>query len=305
MERSPLTDNELRLQVSYLARYMAESDNRRSLEASIGDSPHVKRWLASDMSTLASMGADLHQQQLGSVLGRDAGLAVFGAGLLIGEMFDGSMDRVSQAFLTPEMASDDANEAKVREAFHELITSRADAIAASLGWEAVCEFGCEPGSTNVIYVLRNPGDAPLSYPYIYSPDEVVMRVQVSHITPVDPSDPIGAFLGFQPTWKTDEGNTFATMFYTDPLYDESGKLVFNYQEEHNYYYPAVRKKIEDTHFGIALKHAFHSTPYSFYGNADVFPSQFIYNGGVYSLQSNSKDQVINQRMAVPGTLPGF
>lgn len=310
-ETSPLSDEAQVEKLSYLGRGMMAAKNRSTLEARISDSPRVKTWqdsrlkMASDVSGSVSLVADLAESQYGSMLGTQAGVAGFAAGLIASSLFNGSMDRVGQAFLPAEMYGRSLDTREDAEwALHRLVTERADAIAKGLAWEVECQAGCAPGSSHIAYhYAATPGNG-LPEEFIYKPTEFGMRVQFAELEPVDPADPVGAFLDFTPRWKTGPGYTLDVRFVTDFKKNyggEPGELVYLKAPDGNLY-PDAWKELGRTRLGIASLMEFHSTPYTFSGNGTSWHKLFFYDGGGYTFTHTNRNLHIKERMHVP-TLP--
>lgn len=303
LDTTSLDDQAESERLSFLARYMMERDDRAELEANLAETEYVQQQLASEASVVSQMAVDWHQGQFGSTMGDVAGVGVFAAGVVLGEMFDGSMDKIGQGFLPADMHGEAIDsEQAARGAFHDLVARQITIIAERMDWELTCHFGCERGSTNMVYLLENTNGYPLPERFIYAPDQVVMHAQVTNIEKVDPNDPTGAFLGFQPAWQTALGNTFLVNFYSEPVFDDDGDLIIH-TGDNGFRYPAVNQKMEGTYFETVLAKAFHSSRYTLSGNQDVHPKRFFFDGGSYSFVSNSDTAMIDNLLLVPDALP--
>lgn len=90
------------IKVSYLSRDLMESDNRAAIEKKVANSKAYAQWSAgsaAQVGTMAQMTTDLAVGQFDSTAGATAGAIAFGAGVVLGEVFDGSKEYASKAWL--------------------------------------------------------------------------------------------------------------------------------------------------------------------------------------------------------------
>jgi hypothetical protein len=287
-----LDDDKLSLKLSYIARYMMEDDNRNNLLNEINKTSIFHDYSLLHTSTLAQAGTDLAVGQFGSQLGSQVGLAVVGAGLVFGEIFDGSMDIVSQAYL-PEIFEGELldSQDKANKALSRFTLSRFQKIAEQNDWTFECVYGCD--GLNQIFIITLQENQ-ISSQYIYRPIEIAIKTILWPMVEAKSNDPISAMVGFPVKWKTPPGNTYLIGVFAEFIYDENGKVKVSRNEELNFSYPWAKVDLNETHLGRDILRKFHDTPYTFMGNKDVYPKLMIYEGAAYSLYTNSKERMINR-----------
>lgn len=282
-------------QLSYLAQHMMSNRDRKSLLEGLPESQQVSDWsrsnaaAASDAGMTTQMLVDAHQGHVGSLLGTKAGVGVFAASLLLGSGSDGGQEKVGQAFLPGEMFGKAlGTEGDVLEALNTLFAQQVEEVASQLSWEMSCEFGCDGSSRNVIYLLSDKNNHPLTDNFHYAPSEFVLQLIVSDIERVVENDPVGAFLPFSPAWKTAGGNTFYVKALSEIEHDKDGGIRL---KNVGLTQPVAKRELNFTDVGSSVLSVIHSTPYTFYGNQTRVQNEFFYNGGTYSFYGSDVDLV--------------
>jgi hypothetical protein len=171
-----ISDENTKLRMRYLGRYLMEGDDRKVLEAQINHTEWVKTWDAVDYGALTSMSTDLAVGKVGSSLGHDLGNAVWVAGMVGGEIFDGSMNSISQAWLPAEYNGQPIEtDLEANQVMEQMVVDKIKRIAKTMGWSYECLYGC-PGLNHVFLLKRNenaknPG-------YIYWPDHIAVSTNL-------------------------------------------------------------------------------------------------------------------------------
>ena len=289
--RVDIADKELQLRLSFLARNMMESDDRQELLAEITETSVYKGWSSAHTSIATQMATDIAVGQAASTTGNMVGNSIYAASLIWGEINDGSMEEVGQAFLPEEMygVKLDTPE-KAQNALAIFTKKQVQSIAKDIGWEYKCIHGCE--SWNQIFTLSRNGK-PLDPGFIYQPEMVVIKSIITLPVAVEPSDPVSAMAGFPVKWKTPQGHTYLVGFYSEPYFNEKGDINLFQSEGDGHFYPGVKRKVVKTRLGRELLRKFHSTKYTIYGNQDIHPKQFYFEGKAYSFIRNSDSRMVD------------
>ncbi|PSW20609.1 hypothetical protein C9I98_07085 [Photobacterium sanctipauli] len=293
-ERVELEDSDTPMKMSYLSRAMMESDNRAELEAEVANSELVHEWSAAQASILAQMSTDLVVGDLYSAQGNIVGTSVFAAGLVFGEIFDGSEEITSKAWLPAEYNGKQIETPEQAEqAIITLLHQQAELVADRLGWQMTCVHGCD--SSNQVLYFENVDGKALPDAFIYQPNEFVLNVQFTPFKQVELQDPISAIIGQPIKWETRGYHSFYVGAWGGVFKTDDGSLDIR-TNEHNYTYAAASKDLMQTRFGRDVMRIFHSTPYTLFGSADLHPKAVYYNGELYSFISNSRNHMVSYKI---------
>ena len=273
-DRKQLDDDDLKLRLSFMAREMMEADDREKLLAEIYEADVVKKWGYMQTSTAVSMGADLSKQTINTPLGQDLGLAVGAIGFVFGEIKDGSMDVISQAFLPAEFRGEKLDTVEqANSALSRFTRDKIIDIARKYNWEYKCLAQCD--SLNQIFSLVREKKEIDSSSYYFQPKIIVVKTLMLPMVRVENGDPVSAFAGFPVKWKSPQGNTYLVQFFSEPVLDGSNKIKILYSEDNDIYYPVARRSLVRTRIGREILNDFHSTPYTIYGDKSVHPKLFF------------------------------
>lgn len=290
-ERVELEDKNTQLRLSYLSRFMMESDDRAELISEIQSTKLVKSWNAAQTATVAQMTTDLVVGDFSSAQGAAVGAAVFTADLVLGEVFDGSNDITSKAWLPDTFdGSKLETQKQATHAMIALIDQQANKVADSLGWSMTCLYGCD--STNQVLFFQNINNKPLNLDYIYQPTDFVINVQFNKLVKVTDTDPVNAMIGENIGWQTNGNNSFYIGIWSDLYYDDVGNPDLRKNENTGLTYAAAQRDVSRTRLGRDILRIFHGTPYTLYGSKNVYPKVVFYNKVAYSFISNSDKRMV-------------
>ena len=290
------------IKVSYLSRALMESDNRAEIEKTVINSKTYTQWSlnnAAEAGTMAQMTTDLVVGKLNSAVGNQIGAATFGAGLLFGEIFDGSHEYASQAWIpniyngtsitTPEMA---------QKALNELTTQQVLKVANTMGWQAECVIGCNTGSKDIYYFLSNKDNKPLHADYIYKPENIAIRINFTELVKIKNSDPIHALIGEKIGWTTKGYNSYVVSAMGGIVLNETGKPMITKTKD-GIDTINIWRRLGETHLGRDILRTYHSTPYTYQGNGDHYPKTIFYNKVPYTFVSNSNTLIASYYLSEP------
>ena len=290
------------IKVSYLSRDLMESDNRAAIEKKVTSSKAYAQWSAGSAAqagTMAQMTTDLAVGQFDSSAGATAGAVAFGAGLVLGEVFDGSEEYASKAWLpntyNGELITTKEQAQKALKAFSE---KQVQKIADTMGWHVECAIGCNAESRNVYYYLSNTNSQPLHADYIYKPFDIAIRVSFNELVKVKDNDPIRALLGNDIGWTTYGHNSFIVMSMGGITLDESGKPKI-FQTEDGRDSLMLWRYLKKTHIGRDILRTFHSTPYTLQGDSDDYPHTIYHDNVAYTFSSNSNTLIASRYLDEP------
>lgn len=297
-ERVPLTDDEEIVRVSYLARYMIEEDERAELVQKLRQSESYKSWQRSDSVTGLMAASDLTNNTDSSLLGNKLATGIAVGGFIWDSMIDGSMDRVSQAFL-PEVLDGDVLDTaeKAHQALVDMLQTTMKEAADSFGWQLECVHGCN--GANQVYLVRNVSETLGDYPF--KPTNVCMQTHFTTLKPVKELNLINSVLDFKAGWATADGNTFVFNAATECKLDSEGKLELGsvMSKGKEVYYPEGTPNslhLLGSRLGRDFYKKLFSNPYWTYGNQKIYPKVFFYNGKAYSFILNSNALLIKKEL---------
>jgi len=290
-ERAELTDKDTQLRLSYLSRSLMESDDRAKLNSEIQNTQYVKSWNAGQTATAAQMTTDLVVGNFNSAQGATVGAALFSADLILGEVFDGSDDITSKAWL-PDTFNGIKLEQQIQatQAMVTLIHQQANKVADSLGWSMSCLYGCE--GVNQVLLFQNIENKSLNSEYLYQPSDFVINVQFNKLVKVADTDPVNAIIGEKLGWQTSGNHSFYIGIWSGLLYDGAGNPDIRKNEKTGFTYAAAKRDVSQTHLGRDILRIFHGTPYTLYGSKEVYPKVVFYNKVAYSFISNSNKKMV-------------
>lgn len=292
------------IKVSYLSRHLMESDNRAAIERKVTNSKAYTRWSAAQTSTIAQMSTDLAVGQFDSSAGATVGAVAFGAGLILGEVFDGSNDYASTAWIPNHYNGTQIETSEqAMEALRTLSETQVKKIADTMKWQAECVYGCQADSTNVYYYLTNKDNHPLHGDYIYKPQDILIRISFTPLVKVADNDPVHVLIGDDIGWRTNGVNSFVVSVLGSPNLDDSGKPAPQKMDSGDMLILAQRD-LRSTHIGRDMMRTFHSTPYTFQGDGNAYPHVIYYDNVAYSFSTNSNTYIANQYIPETSLLDG-
>lgn len=297
-DRVPLTDDEEIVRVSYLARYMIEEDERAELIQKVRQSESYKGWKRSDSVTGLMAASDLTNSTDSSLLGNKLATGIAVGGFIWDSMIDGSMDRVSQAFL-PEVLDGEVLDTaeKAHQALVDMLQTTMQEAADSFGWQLECIHGCS--SANQVYLVRNVSETLGDYPF--KPANVCIQTDFTTLKPVNELNLINSLLDFKVHWATEVGNTFVLNAITECKLDSKGKLELGsfMSKDDKIYYPEGTQNSRSflkSRLGRDFYKKLFSNPYWTYGNQDTYPNAFFYDGKAYTFTLNSNALLIKKEL---------
>lgn len=306
---TPINNQEEVLKLSYLGNRMMASSARGRLLENVGESPKVKKWMqegfvsGANTSTTASMLGDVSASQFGSAAGTSAGVAGFAAGFLVSTFSDDNLKYVGQVFLPSKMYGEVlVTEKDAQRAMHRLADEQITAIADKLSWDLSCEVGCDDDSSYMAYRMTGSPESPLSSDFTYAPTDVILIARAKELEAVEPNDPLRALLTFKPAWKSSGPDGFRFSVFSEPTLDDSGNLMLHKDgggHDGSFPLPRASGALSGTNLGIALKTAFHTTPYTFGGEKTYREHMLYYNGQGYSFDSLTDEDFISLQVNVP------
>ena len=297
-DRVPLTDDEEIVRVSYLARYMIEEDERAELIQKVRQSKSYKNWKRSDGVTSLMAASDLTNSTDSSLLGNKLATGIAVGGFIWDSMIDGSMDRVSQAYL-PEVLDGEVLDTaeKAHQALVGMLQTTMQEAADSFGWQLECVHGCN--SANQVYLVRNVSET--LGDYFFKPNNVCMQTEFTPLKPIGELSLLNSLLDFKVRWATADGNTFVFNAITECRLDSEGKLELgSYMKKGNkIYYPEGTQNSRfflESQLGRYFYKKLFSNPYWTYGNQDTYPNVFFYDGKAYTFTLNSRALMITKEL---------
>jgi hypothetical protein len=291
-DRVDIETEAIELKHNYLARYMMKTNTRSELISEIKDSDLIKDWTHLDTSRSLLMTSDLLTSQ-GAVLPGSLGIALSIGNLIWGEIDDDAMVSVSQAFLPAQFNGQLLDtEEKANKVLMTFTENHLEEIVESIGWGIKCIAGCDEMS-RVYSITLNQNNLDL---FLYRPEGLCAKVHVLPMKAVTANDPISAFVGFPAQWKTPDGNTYMLEFYSNCKKNSDGVLQTTYNETEKLHYPLITANSRIMHrtlIGRDLLKRFHSTPYTYFGTQQYYPSTFYYNKKVFAFSRNTKADMMD------------
>lgn len=297
LDSNPVSNKSEKLKLTYMARNMQESDNRANLVKQFGQSPEVKQWAIQTIPAYSQLAGDVITKQFDSSLGTSLGAAGFAASLVIGQIDDGSEDKVSEVYL-PEKFNGQVLDTQEKAA-HALAVFNYNQIkemAAKLHWGFKCLKGCKERSQ--VFELTT-GATKLPAWFEYQPKTILVKSYFSKMAKVNQKDPISAALGFEAKWTSPSTYSNLMEFYSEPQLDENGNVKIFYNKKTAMYYPGVQKSLRNNRVGMLLHRMYNNTPYTFQGSIQDRPFKFYRNGKMYTFYSNGDDLMVNREVTTP------
>ncbi len=292
-KRVEFDDQEQIYKVSYMARYLLESDERAELEAELSKSELVERWGVSEYSTLTSMAVDTHVGKIGSSSGKTIGSTVFVTGVLLGEIFDGQWDQVGQVYLPKELhgvALDSKESAE--SALSGLLSDRVNQFAERFDYRVSCVQMCD--SLNQIFLLTT--DKKSNPSFTYWPQEIAISTYVKGLKRAEPDALRDAVLGFPVAWNSDAGESLKIITYSDPHKDDKGDIEIRQRE---YQYVGWGHDLAELKIGREIRLAIFDNPYLVLGDSDSSPGVVYFNRGIYSFMATHRPVFVKYKLTEP------
>lgn len=291
------------VKVSYLASALMESDNRAEINNIVAKSELYREWSAAQVSTMAQMTTDLAVGQFSSSAGAQVGASVFAAGLVLGEMFDGSSDVATSAWLPQVYKGTEIRDAgQAEKAMIDFTMQQIQHVADVMGWKATCVNGCD---SRIIQVhFTNSDNKPLHDDYVYKPSDFALQIGFNRLVEVKETDPVNALLGENIGWKTNGSNSYYVQVFSELEHESDGSVKRVYNKKDDEWYMRVRREISRTHLGRDIMRTFHSTPYTLFGNSDQYPKVIYYDDVIYSFSSNSNTYLASEHLKLRYLLDG-
>lgn len=289
-ERVELNSQDQSMRISYLSRYLLESDDRAKLESEISNSEYVKSWGAGEYSTLTSMATDIHLGQIGSSSGKALGNSVFIGGVVLGEIFDGQYDQVGQIFLPKDVDGTQLETLEQAEAFvSEMLSKKIKVFAENNGYQVSCILECE--SLNQIFGLSSEQNTRIGYHYW--PADIAISTYVKGLKEAPENHARDAMLGFNAKWQSDYGESLLIYTYGDFYRGDSKEVKIR---DRGYKFVGFGKDLNEVKVGRDIRKAIFDNPYMLLGDSDVYPSQIFYDGEIYGFIGTSKRDFVKFRM---------
>jgi hypothetical protein len=286
--------------MSYLARIMMETDERKVLVERVSTvlPGSSFQWTNAHTSVAAQMATDVMLGGLGSSAGQVVGDAVYAGSYVIDAFADGSDDHAGQAYL-PYMFEGKKLDTKeqAKQALIQFTKKRIQSLAEKYGFEYSCVYGCDSSMQIFSLKIITPLDAGL----IYKPNYIIVSTVITDLVPVHKLDPVQSVINFPVRWKTNHSRGYIVNFASEPVLENGVVKVVH--SEHNgapHIYPWVKHRLINTRIGRSIYQAFHSTPYTTYGDQFLlYPKLFFYNKDAFAFYENSKvlmvDNLITER----------
>lgn len=292
-KRIELDDQEQIYKISYMARYLLESDERAELEAELSKSELVERWGAGEYSTITSMAVDAHVGQIGSSSGKALGNSVFVAGIILGEVFDGQWDQVGQAYLPKELNGITLDSKEDAEsALSGLLSDRVNQFAERYDYNVSCVQNCD--SLNQIFLLNT--DKKVNPDFTYWPQEIAISTYVKGLVKAEPDTLRDAMLGFPVAWQSDAGESLKIITYSEPHRNDKGDIELRQRE---YQFVGWGRDLAELKIGREIRQQVFDNPYLVLGDSDASPEEVYYNGGIYSFIGTHKPAFVTFRLTEP------
>lgn len=296
-----LNDEGLQLRLSYLGRFLMDGSDRERLTAQIRQQSYARRWDAVDYSIAGGALGDALAGQAGSALGSSVGVAALAGGIVLGSIFDGQMDVISQAWLPASFRGRTlSTPADAVAALDEAVAARIAGIASAIGWSLECIDGCNDARRT--YAMQRPQDAQ-NPGYTYWPETIVIITRRSQMERVNPADPVGAALGVDVAWQTPSGDTSNVFFFAEPVLDENGNYTFLADDKTGKKgVIAVRRNLAETRIGRDLLRMYHADGLTVAGTSKEYPKKLYFKGQIYSYSISTPkmvDKVVSEEPLLP------
>lgn len=298
-QSTELNDELTNKRLSYIGRYLVETETRREIVANTYNKEFIESWSSADYGTMTSMVTDLAVGDLGSSLGSDLGAAVSIGGMVLGAAFSSDYDIVGQAWLPDDFngASIDSSD-EAHQVFSQFINKKIGDVAAQFNYEATCLGRC--GERSKAFLLERK-DAVENHPqWGYQPEQIVALIHIPvEFEAVEENDILPVIIGEPVRWKLPPYFTLKMGFYSAIQTDENGDVVVQATPtEKGYTIETVstRRDLLKVPLGRMMMQSFHDTPYTFYATDDEYPSQLYFNGKAYRFFDGSQPQIIEEEI---------
>lgn len=284
--------------LSYLGRFLVENEIRAEIVANAYDEEVVEAWTAEDYGTMTSMATDMAVGELGSALGSNLGTAVSVGGMILGAAFSSDYDIVGQAWLPKSFngkilkTSEEAHNA-----LGEFTETQMKKVAREFGYSIQCLGECQPRSK--VFLFERQDDVVDHPERGYQPKQLVAMVNVSaEFEKVDENDILPITLGEPVHWMLPPYFTYQVGFYSRLETDENGEVVVFQKPGNGYTIEHVkpRRDLLRIPLGRMMMQAFHETPYTIYGNDDIYPTQLFFNGNAYRFFDGHSPLIIEEKV---------
>ena len=292
-ERIEFENEDEQKRVSYIARYLMEEDDRQKLEAEFSQTTYNKGLDETDLAVGSMMITDASVGVLGSSSGHTVGVAVFAAGAVLGEIFDGAMDMVGGVYLPKELNGNTLNtQEEAQNALYDLIGEKMVRIAKSKGMEVKCISDCR--GNNATYHFKNKGNP--NPGYIYWPDDILLKINMQPLSRVIPNSVRDAALGFPVVWSTGGVSSFLVWGGAEPYFDENGEVILKKRDGRAYYEPSLRRGIAKTRIGRDMLNSFYDDNYFIFSDSDIYPYVVYFGGEKYSYIGDSSTNFVKYKL---------
>ncbi|RPG68448.1 MAG: hypothetical protein CBC02_000155 [Flavobacteriaceae bacterium TMED42] len=277
--------------LAWIGKDLLEPNARREAAKLLAEQDLPEEWDETQYSTLASMATDMFVGEVGSSLGGAVGGAVLVLGMLSG---DGSSNNASGLFLPAQFgdiaidSADLAHDVAI-DMVHENIVD----AAMTLGYQAICEYGCNSG--NRVYRLDIVSNTDRQY--VYQPDTLTVSMNVSEFVEAGKEAVLDSIATGEPIkWRSADPHGAMVLLGASPSYDESGKLSLTDIESTTSPFKIASGDltISRTPFGRDFTRAMFDNPYHYQGSNNL--SYFAYSGAVYKLYSNSSINAFDDKI---------
>lgn len=285
--------------LSYLGRYLVETDTRQKIIANTYNKEFIESWSAVDYGTMTSMITDLAVGDLGSSLGGDLGAAVAVGGMILGAAFSSDHDVVGQAWLPNEFSGVTIDSsAAAHTAFAAFVEQKISNVAEQFGYKAICLGIC--GERSKVFLLERQNSVEDHPQWGNQPEQVLAIFHIpAEFEAIEDNDILPIIVGEPIRWKLPPYFTFKMGLYSRIVTDDNGNIVVDeIPSEKGYIIESVHAKRDMMRvpLGRMMMQAFHDTPYTFYANDDLYPSQLYFNGEVYKFFDGSNPQLMQEQI---------
>jgi len=294
-----LNDELTNKRVSYLGRYLVETETRREIVANTYDKELIESWSSADYGTMTSMVTDLAVGDLGSSLGGDLGAAVSVGGMILGAALSSDYDTAGQGWLPNKFnGSLVESSAQAHTAFSQFIERKINDVAQQFDYHAKCLGRC--GERSKVFLFERQNNVEDHPKWGHQPKQLVALIHIpAEFEAVEENDILPVVVGEPIRWKLPPYFTLKMGFYSEVQTDDGGNITIQQtQSDKDYIIESVnaRRDLLSVPLGRMMMQAFHDTPYTFYANDDEYPTQLYFNGKAYRFLDGSNPLIVEEEI---------
>ena len=265
--------------LSYLARYLIPSSDRKKLITKMAESHQVEPTITLDNKKADQISVQAFADRLAS-----------------GKPIIDQMERISQIYL-PSQIDDKIIDTleKANALLSTMIANRVYRFADQQGYTVSCLNQCN--TVNQVYLLSSTQSYHANY--LYWPQEIAI---VSNVKPLQkaPPDPLrDKALGFPVSWQSPEGNSFTVDIHSDIIRSSKGTIESKTHTADGSQYIKGWNDLTPTKIGRAFRTSFFDNPYFVFGEYESYPPSVYYNKGIYSFDAGKKPYFVSYRLVEP------